>query len=139
MSFPDISKSSTSVENKGVTISHVSNKKKWVKSDKSGAKNKDVSTGDNAKFGDKGQKQNSDKQKQTKQNSKSSDQNNAKKKWCAHHKQNNTHVTKDCFVLQKSKKRINKVDEANSDSDDGNGNKGNNEGNKGYEGIYKYL
>ena len=61
MAFQDISKSSTSVENKGVTISHVSNKKKWVKSDKS-AKQKDVSTGDNAKFGDKGQKQNSDKQ-----------------------------------------------------------------------------
>ena len=60
LSFQDISKSSTSVENKGVTISHVSNKKKWVKSDKSGTqgvKHKtDVSThGDNAKFGDKGQ------------------------------------------------------------------------------------
>ena len=81
--FQDITKSSTSIEDKGVTISYVSNKKKGVKSDKSGnkgAKQKDVSTGDNAKFGDKGQKQNSDKQKQTKHNSKSSDQNNSKLK-----------------------------------------------------------
>ena len=104
--FQDITKSSTSVEDKGVTISYVSNKKKGAKSDKSnkGAKQKDVSTGDNAKFGDK-QKQNSDKQK-PKQNSKSPDQNNSKKKWCSHHKQNSTHVTKDCLVLQNLKREL---------------------------------
>ena len=87
MSFQDISKSNTSVENKGVSISKwdVSQKKKWVnKSDKittPGVKHKtDVSThGDNAKFGNKGQKQQNFPDK-TKQNSQSSDQNKANKK-----------------------------------------------------------
>ena len=79
LSFQNISKSSTSIDNKGVTISYVSQKKKWGnKSDKpstQGVKHKsDVSTpGDNAKSGNKGPKQQnpSDKTKQTKQSSQS--------------------------------------------------------------------
>ena len=125
-SFQNIAKSTVSIENKGVTISKydTSQTKKWGnKSDKSstqGVKHRDVNkTGENnANFGNKGQKQNSEKSKQNKQDSQNTDPTKNKKKWCEHHKYNETHVTKYCYFLNKQKKKkktINQV-EATDDS-----------------------
>ena len=122
-SFQDISKSSTSIESKGVNISkwEISQKKKWVnKSDKTGTSpsvrpKTDVSThGDDAKGENNGQnQQNSSDNFKTQ----SSNQNKTNKKWCDFHKYNKSHTSEHCSKLKAKNKTIKKVEEA-QDNDD---------------------
>ena len=120
-SFKDISQSSTSIESKGVNISKISYKKKWVnKSDKTGTSpsvrpKTAVSThGDDAKGENNGQnQQNSSDNFKTQ----SSNQNKANKKWCDFHKYNNSHTSERCSKLKAKNKTIKKVEEA-QDNDD---------------------
>ncbi|MCP4355598.1 MAG: hypothetical protein GY793_08225, partial [Proteobacteria bacterium] len=132
-SFQDITQSSTCLDSKGVNIAKwdipFNNKKKFSnRSDNKtgtsqGVKAKaDVSThGNDAKGGNKGQKQQnfSDQKSKQTQNSKqnNSDQNKAIMKWCDFHKHNKSHTSKDCFKLKSKTKSVKKLDEAKDDSD----------------------
>ena len=134
-SYKDIAKTCTTTDSNGITIS------KWDTSQKKGSNTPSVRNKDfkNAKFGGKTQnkqnfsnqnqndqkqnasKQNSSKQNEQNQNSQNSNQNHDKTnkknmKYCKLHKQNFTHVTKDCRQLQKS--NLKKLEKNDSDTED---------------------
>merc|ERR1712055_608838 len=116
----DITQSITSVDASGVNISYVSNSHKKIgykSGNKSytGAKPKEVYC---TKTGDKQNHQNHYSTKpKPKQYPKGRTQNKKKSKYCSHHKENNSHSTKDCLVLKNRTKKIHKVDEYDSEDD----------------------